>query len=258
MKNRISNGFILLLIAIIASSCVYKRQIVYLQDKNYDLEHSFPKDSIVKSVGVKSFEYKLEVNDIVSIEVSSLSPSEYNVFTNPDSQNKSPLLSGYILARDGTVELPVIGKVKLEGLTVNAAQVLVQQEIDKYLESPIVNLKLLSFKVTILGEVKQPGTYNSYTNTMNVFDVVGMAGDLTDVADRANIKLIRQENDSAKVIYLNLLDDQVLASNYFHLLPNDILVIPPLKVKNFRQYQLQNFGLILSTLTVISLLIIRF
>lgn len=243
-------------VLVILASCVNNKQIIYLQDQDSE-DKDLPKDTIVRSIDLKPFEYKLSVDDVVSIEVSSLSPPEYNVFTHPDSQNKSPLLSGYIVDKEGNVELPIIGKVRIEGLSVPEAQALVQSKIANYLSSPIVNLKLLTYKVTVLGEVNQPGTYSSYTNSMNVFDAVGLAGDLTDVANRANVKLVRYDSGKANIVYLNLLDDKMLNSDYYYLLPNDILVVPPLRVKNIRQYQLQNFGILLSTLTVISLLLIR-
>lgn len=246
-----------ILVTFILSSCVNNRQIVYLQDKDYDIDYQYPSDSIIKSFKIESFQYRLKEGDIVSIEVSSLSPREYNVFARVDSQGQNPLLSGYIIDEEGAVELPVIGNVQISGLTVLEAQKTVQKEIDKYLEAPVVNLKMLNFNVTIIGEVNKPGTYTSYNYSQNVFDIIGLAGGMTDFADRDQVKLVRTKEGNTEIIYLNFLDDSLLSSKYYQALPNDVLIIPPMQVKNFRIYQLQYYALVLSTITVVSLLLLR-
>lgn len=246
-----------LIIVLIISSCIPNKKVLYVQDPNYDIDHQFPTDSVIKSFDQVAHEYLLKSGDIISIEVVSLSPDEYNTFNRPNLKDSDPLLSGYIVDDNGNVKIPIIGDVKLAGLTISDAELLISKEISNYLVSPIVSVKLLSFKLTILGEVNRPGTYTTYNEKNTIFDLIGLAGDLTDFADRDQIRLLRSVNGQTRVVYLNLLNDNFLNSDFYYLLPNDILIVPALKVKNFRKYQVQNYGILLSTLTVISLLLIR-
>jgi len=238
------------------AGCVPTNKVVYLQDGS-DLEN-VPLDQVIKSHQLDAYEYTLRSEDIISIKITSLTPEEFNVFLDPNEVNaEDPVLTGYLVDKNGDVELPVIGKLRLTGLTVEEAEIKVRESVAKYVRDPTVKVKLLSFFFTVLGEVASPGEYRTYNPKINFFQAIGMAGDMTDFADRSRIQVVRYEQNEAGIGYVNVLDDTFLKSPYFYLQPNDLIIIAPLKAKNVRQYQLANYSLILSTLTVISLLLIR-
>ncbi len=239
------------------AGCVPTNKVVYLQDDTFELENA-PLDQVVKSHQLSAYKYTLRAEDIVSIKITSLTPEEFNVFLDPNEVNvEDPVLTGYLIDQKGEIELPVIGKMSLQGLTIEEAEVKIRDAVANYVRDPTVKVKLLSFFFTVLGEVTSPGEYRTYNPKINFFQAIGMAGDMTDFANKSRIQIVRYEQDQAAVGYVNVLQDEFLKSPYFYLQPNDLIIIAPLKAKNVRQYQLANYSLILSTLTVISLLLIR-
>lgn len=249
--------YLFVLLFALLASCVPNRKVIYLQNDISDQD--IVTDSILKTYQMKEFEYELQPQDILSIKVSSLTPTEYNFFSETERElgQGDPLLSGYLIDDDGFIEIPAVGRVELQGLTIKEAEIKIKSALENFLQTPVVRLKLLNFNVTILGEVSSPGTINSYNSKFTIMDAIATAGDLTELADRSNIKLIRYEEDEAQLIYINTLDDDLLTSSYFYLKPNDLIIVAPLDVKNIRQYQVPTIGLVLSTLSAITLLVLR-
>jgi polysaccharide biosynthesis/export protein len=245
---------------LLSAGCIPNKKIVYLQSEN-ELKVDMPTDSLIKQFTINNYEYKLQPGDVVSIKVSSLTNPNYSFFTSTDKELNTgigdPQLNGFSLNEFGDVFLPAVGQVKLEGLTLQQAQMLVQNQVENILERPTVNLKLLSFHFSILGEVNAPGKYISYNSRLNILEAVAMARDLTVFANRKNIKIVRFERGQANVYYLNLLKDDVVGSHFFYLRPNDLIVVAPMRVKNIRQNQLPVASFIISTVTGISMLIWR-
>jgi polysaccharide export outer membrane protein len=155
-------------------------------------------------------------------------------------------MNGYSLDEEGYIYLPEVGKVLLSGMTVNEAQRHIQQAMSDYLNNASIIVKLISFKITVLGEVNQPGYYYVFNDQANIFEGLGLAGDLTDLGNRENIRLIRQTMAGSEAILINLKDPDLLASDYYFLQPNDVLYVQPLKAKNTRAN--------LNTLTILSVL----
>lgn len=238
-------------------SCVSNKKVVYIQD---EIDPSLiVTDSIMKTYDILNYEYRLQSKDILSLRVSSLTSSEYDFITRTERElgERDPLLSGYVIDEEGFIEIPAIGQVPLVGLTIEEAEEKIMAMLKNYLQNPVVRLKLLNFKVTILGEVNQPGTYSSLDTKLTLMELLARAGDLTEYANRSNLKLIRYVGDEANVIYLNTLDDHLLQSPYFYMKPNDLIVVSPLPIKNLRRISLPTFGIILSTLSALSVIIIR-
>jgi polysaccharide biosynthesis/export protein len=105
--------------------------------------------------------------------------------------------------------------------------------LNEYILQSVVIVKLVNFYVTMLGEVQRPGEYKIYQDELNIFEAISMAGDLTDFANRSQIKLIRQTKQGSEVIDIDLTQRQILASDHYFLMPNDILYVEPLKGKQF-------------------------
>lgn len=253
--------FIGLFFLSVVFSCVPKKKLVYLQTPGIDDAESVATDSILSEIDIANYEYTLQPGDIVSVKISSLTDPKFNFFADAERELKEgidPSLSGFMIDEEGYIELPVAGKIKLEDLTIEDAQDKVRTLASNYLESPTVNLRLLSFHYTILGEVNLPGNYTTYSGRYTIMDAIGEAGDLTTVADRQKIKIIRYERGKAKIYFMNLLEAKSISSPLFYLKPNDLVYVSPLKVKNFRDFQAPNIALLLSILTSLSLLFLRF
>ncbi|CAN5520890.1 polysaccharide biosynthesis/export family protein [soil metagenome] len=239
-------------------SCVPRTRVIYLQNENGLREEKT--GMIVDGFQLKDFEYRLKPDDVVSVKVTTLTTSEFNFFAASEGQLggvSSPLLSGYLIDKEGYIQLPVVDKIMVKGLTIGEAQEKVRVSLDSYLQSPNVIIKLLSFHFTILGEVRSPGRYTTYDNKINILEALGTAGDFTEFADRSQIKIVRYEGDNASIFYLNVLEDRLLNSPYFYLQPGDFIAVPPLQAKIARTYTLANVGLIFSSVTAIGFLVWR-
>jgi len=163
-------------------------------------------------------------------------------------------LYGYSVSDSGFIQLPVLGKLKLVDLSINQCRDLIQIQTEKYLTDGIAVVKLLSFKVTILGEVKSPGVKTNLKDNLTIFEGIGLAGDLTDYGERTNVLLMRQTPDGVKTIRVNLQDKNLLFSEAYYLVPNDILVVEPRKGKLFSMNS-PNIAIYLSIVSTTLLLI---
>src|SRR5690606_14542337 len=244
------------------SSCVTNKKYVYLQKDDVNVK-GLPKDSVVREHELASFDYKIQPNDLISVQFESLTPDEYNFFTGAAARRQGSfninqggaLLIGELVDENGEITYPVIGKVKVSGMTVFEAQDALQQLANQYLEAPIVKVRLLNFRFTILGEVNAEGTITLTNNRVNLMEAIGEAGGLTDLADKSNIKLIRQKGDKTEIVYINLLEEEFLSSPYYFINQNDILVVPALRQRPYRRYFGQNLSLIISSLSLLLLVI---
>lgn len=254
--------FIVLLILFSAAACVPTKKETILQGKE-DSQGDITYNEAVRTFQVKNYVYTLRPDDIISIKVSSTTPSEFDFFNNQSERSISgfnpsdPMLSGFKIDEDGTITLPVIGKVELAGLTVEEARKKVTDIVEDYLDNPIVHLNLLSFQYTVLGEVKNQGRYTTYNPTLTVLQALGEAGGFTDFANREKVKIVRRENNEVEIAYVNLLDDDILSSPYYYLYPDDVISIPPLGAKNWRQNNLANVGILFSGISALSILLWR-
>jgi polysaccharide biosynthesis/export protein len=240
----------ILAISVLVSSCYSNKKLMYLQDNSTGQFNS------------TNIEYTLQPNDILSVVVKSLDPSNTELFNLQVHQNygningQSMYLAGYTIDREGFVKLPIIGKIQVANLDVQQAENKIQEEIDKYLRNATVILKMVSFKVAMLGEVRNPGYYYVFNAKANVFEGLGMAGDITQTGNHKNVKLIRQNDTGSEVHVLDLTSTRILESNKFHLMPNDIIYVEPLKART-AQTNIQLWGTILSGLNLSLLILTR-
>lgn len=223
-----------LLISCTLSSCYYNRRLVYLQDKDF----SGSRPSLVEN---KKELYRLQPSDVVSVQIKSSAESEVSgIFNTSSYQNgifATPgnfYMEGYSVNAEGKITIPVIGDLFVKGLTLEETQKLIQSHANKYLTNSTVLVKLTSFKVTVLGEVKNPGYYYVYNNQATVLEALGMAGDLTNFGNRKNVKLIRQTPQGSEVVLLDLTEGNLLRSEYFFMMPGDVLYVAPIKTRSKR------------------------
>ncbi len=245
--------------ALALSSCVTNKKFVYLQKDDVNpVKGQLPIDTVVRTYQVETYNYLIQPNDLISVRFESLSPEEYDFLSNnvQRQQNANPgnaLLIGELVDENGEIPYPVVGKVKVAGLTVFQLQDKLQQVANDYLDNPVVKVRLLNYRMTLLGEVNREGTVTFPNNRVTLLEAIGMAGGLTDLADKKNLKLIRQINGKTEVVYVDLLDENFINSPYYYVHQNDVLITGALKQRPFRKYFGQNLSLVISSLSLLIL-----
>ncbi|MES2651658.1 MAG: polysaccharide biosynthesis/export family protein [Bacteroidota bacterium] len=206
---------------------------------------------------------KIQKNDILAINVNSLNPQASAIFnmgsaSSPDvAPSSAP--TGYLVDQNGNIQLPLIGSVVVVGLTTAEARALLEKKLVTFLKEPVVSLRLVNFRVSVLGEVSKPGVYPVSNERVNVSEALSMAGDLTITGIRNNVLLIREKDGVREYHRLNLQSKELFNSPYYYLQNNDILYIQPSKAKYASiDSSYRNVSLVLSALSVIALLITRF
>ena len=246
---------------VLLGSCVSNKKVVLLQNEDVNVK-DLPKDSVVRTYAIDTFQYKVQPNDILSVNFESLTPEEFDFFSgNIQGQaavnlaQGSALLVGELVDENGEISFPVVGNVKVAGLTVFEIQDTLQKIAESYVEAPQVKVRLLNYRITVLGEVAKEGTVTMSNNRVSMLEALGMAGGFGELADRSNVKLIRQKGGKTEVQYLDLLDEDFFNSPYYYVYQNDVLIVPPLKQRPFRRYFGTNLSLVVSTISLLLLAI---
>lgn len=215
------------LLAITLSSCSRQRNLVYFSD----LKGTNETTSQVLDAG----EPTILKNDVLGITVNSTSPESNLLFASVPSNptiNGVYEREGYRVSKVGSIKFPVLGQVKLEGLTIGDAQALMEKELNKYVKNAIVNIKFMNFRVTVIGEVNHPSTFTVTNEKINLLEALGLAGDMTAYGKRENVLLIREVDGTRMMERVNLNSKEVLNSPYFYLKQNDVIYVEPDKAKS--------------------------
>ena len=221
MHQKIKHAIILLAISCVVVSCTSSKKVVYFQDSQ-DFE------TIVTE---NRFEPKFKVDDVISIYVATLNPeasAPFNLTIGVAANGQSESLD-YIVDKNGDIEFPVIGKVNVLGLSPEELKVDLKERLSSYLKDPIINVRLRNFTVTVLGEVRRPGTYPIIGEQVTILEALGLAGDLTIKGKRENVMVIR-DFDGVKVYNrLDLTSKDVMNSPAYYLTQNDVVYVEPNK-----------------------------
>lgn len=215
--HTIKTKFIALFFGILLfTSCALKKDVLYFNDINTEEQ-----DKNVLS------ESKIQVDDILSIVISSNSTELASIYNL--SQSSSASNTGYLVSLNGTITLPILGKIKAENLTAAELELfLVNKLIDeKHLLNPTVTIRLLNSKFTILGEVKNPGTYTFNEQNISLLQALGYAGDLTIHGKRQDVLIIREEDHKRIYVTIDLTSKKWFQSPYYYIKPNDIIYVNP-------------------------------
>lgn len=215
-------------------SCSTPKDLVYFSD----LKNTAKFDAAI----LNNVEPQIQANDLLAIGVSSLnaesnllfngaSISRVNDRLNGNPSAEGPAGNSYVVDKSGFINFPVLGKVKMAGLTKEDAQEKLTAEISKYVKNPIVNVQFQNFKVTVIGEVNRPSTFTVNNDNINLLEALGMAGDMTLYGKRDNVLIIREQNGKRSMNRVNLNRKDVLNSPYFYLQQNDIVYVEPDKAK---------------------------
>lgn len=235
--------------------CTPLRDLKYMQDIEKELPDTL---KVHKEI------YKLNIGDVLFIDVAT-SNFEFRKFITPErtgtgGRMTDPLslyIYGYQIDEDGYIHVPFIKPLKAVGKTVKDVQEELQVLLSAYLTDVSVNVKLVNFQVTVIGEVSRPGQYFATSDRMNLYEALGMAGDLTIYGDRKSVKVMRMLPDGNYELHeLDIRSREVISDLYFNLQPNDIIYVEPLGTRPFGLGTL-TLGTMFSAVTTI-LVIINF
>ncbi|MFH1120555.1 MAG: polysaccharide biosynthesis/export family protein [Bacteroidota bacterium] len=243
---------------LLISSCVSLNKVKYIQDVA-----DYQKDSKIEFKNESSPDYIIQPGDNLYVDVSSLDSKNLNPFdanqrVNYQSNNEmSVYLNSYMVSDSGFIVFPVVGKILVAGLSVNSVKAKIQASINDFFQLTTVTVKLVNFKISLLGEVAKPGTYLVYQENINILQAISMAGDLLPYANRSKITIIRKAGRGASVHTVNLLKAGIFESPSYYLQPDDIVYVEPLNSKNYA-FTAFPYAIIFSTITTTLLLLSYF
>lgn len=214
----------------------------------------------------------IQPDDLLSISVTSLSPEANTLFNKGEvipvgnvanyAMNNSPspvYKEGYLIDKEGFIDFPVLGRIKLGGLTKAEAKELINIKLEQYLKEPMVAIRFLNFKITVVGEVNRPSTFTIPTEKINILEAISMAGDMTAYGKRENVLLIREEQGVRTMATLNLNSREILNSPYFYLQQNDLVYVEPDEARAAQtSLSRSNVSIGLSVASILSIIISRF
>jgi polysaccharide export outer membrane protein len=252
--NKILKLIFILLVATLFS-CRSSQELIYMNDA--------ANAETIDGLSLQTIEYILKNGDILYVSIKSIN-TEVNTLFNPESNMETSTgqgyqkyttpsgayLYGFEIDTDGNINLPMLGKIRVSGIPISQVESVVQKKTDEFLNEAIVKVKLLNFKITILGEVRDPGTYYNYNNSMNVLEALAAANGNTDYATIKKVMVVRPFSDGNKTYLLDLSSKSIYSSEAFYLQPNDCIIVQPDKYKNF-QLNSQAYSLMFSSLSIL-------
>ncbi len=212
-------------------ACGPKQNMVYMEKNGYEQE-----------ISQAAFQgTRIQTGDILDIKVSAFDEfavrpfnqatmyrsNDLNSSGNINNANNPTAPEGYLVDTEGYINFPVLGRLHVAGELRQDLESDLEQRLKKYLTDPMVSVRRLNFTVTVLGEVNRPGQYNSPTDKVNLFQALGLAGDMTMNGDRTNVRLIRNENGVERTYTLDFNDASITKSPVYYLQQNDIIYVQP-------------------------------
>lgn len=245
--NFMKDSILLILVSItFLQSCALKKDVLYFNDKS---------SGTISDTKIAN--QKMEPNDILSIKIYSLDPESsksYNIDLLENNLNSNGLdvikLKSYLVTDDGEVIMPILGSIKVNNKTTAELESFLKNKLisEGHLKDPTVTVRILNAKITVLGEVRSPGTFTFAEKNLTILQALGLAGDLTINGERKDILLIRQENNTKTIHHINLTSKEWMSSELFYVKQNDVIVVNPNNAK------IKSSGIIGNAGTVISLI----
>ncbi|HAD78344.1 MAG TPA: sugar transporter [Flavobacteriaceae bacterium] len=252
MKNKIFNLLIVIVILTI-SSCASKKELVYFQGDQQS------------STKYEEYIPKIQSSDMLAISVSAADIkatepfNQQSVYQVNSGMQNNPYAKVYTVDENGYINYPLIGNVKVGGLTRTEAENELKSKISKYIVNPGVNINFTNFRISVLGEVAKPGNFTIPSERVSILDALGMAGDLTINGVRSNIMVIREQNGQKQTYNVDLTSKEILNSPVYYLAQNDVIYVEPNSAKISSSKFTPNYslwisvaGVIISVIAVIS------
>jgi polysaccharide export outer membrane protein len=242
---------LILLTTLIFANCSSTKNLNYLGN--------LPETSEAQYFPYEMPDYKIQYRDILYIEakIQNQEGKIEDLLQGNSSMNaayigaeSSQYILGYNVDEKGFIHLPVIGKISVGGKTLTEVKLYVQEKVDSIFRHTFIDVKLLSFKYTVLGEAKNPGTYINYNNFLTVLEAIGRAGGVGDYGRRDRVLVIRSTEGGTKTFRVDLKDKSLLSSEAYFMMPNDVVIIEPVKHKIFNM-NLPTYTFALTSITSI-------
>ena len=238
---------------LLTTSCIPQRRLTYLQDKH--------KAGDEVDAGIRK--YKVQTSDILFVRISTSDPEVSVTFNIEEARTYRTAtgsvgdpymyIYGYSVDQEGNIKLPVLGKVRVAGYTLEEIEERILELTKEYLVDATITARLVNFKVTVLGEVNSPGTYNIYDIDFTVMDALGVAGDMTDYGKR-RVHVVRKTETGRQFARIDLTDREGVKSEHYYLQPNDLVYVEPMLAKRFALAQFP-YSAIFSAISTAILLI---
>lgn len=231
---KIKSILLMAVCALVMASCTSYKNVPYLQNAE---------EIMAAQAELPLYDAKIMPKDLLTVTVNTSDPEAAAPFnmTVQTAQNlavsrtsySQPVLQQYLVNNEGCIDFPVLGTLKVGGLTKNEAEDMIREKLKPYLkEVPIVTVRMSNYKISVLGEVARPGTFTVSNEKVNVLEALAMAGDLTIYGVRDNVKLVREDAAGKReIFFLDLTNADIITSPYYYLQQNDILYISPNKTK---------------------------
>ena len=244
LELKVIIGFVLVISFF--SSCVPIKKQVYFQTAEDTTKSEY--------INEKLIDYKLQPGNNLYIRVISLEP-DVTEFFNMGTQSMfnydaGIYLNSYSINDAGFLEMPFIGELYVKDKTLKEAKDIIQDQVNEYLNQTMVIVKLVNYNVSIVGEVHRPGQYKIYQDKINIFEIISLAGDLSVFAKRDDIILVRKSEKGSKIYHIDLLSDNILESEFYYIMPDDIIYVKPVKGRNFA-YTSFPYALVISSISLI-------
>ena len=247
-SNIIKRPILFLLILLMISSCVSRKEMVYFQDI----------EQLRKSqVRNKSNNLEIKPDDVLTIRVSAPEQEAavpFNLTKSMASQldmRGNVELETYLVSNEGTIDFPVIGTIEVKGLTNIELAEKIKGLVIGYVKDPIVNVRILNFQISVIGEVKSPGTFTIEDDHISLPKALAMAGDLTIFGKRDNILVLGETDGEKTYTYLDLTNADVVNSPFYNLRQNDVIYVEP---RGTRNQSASSIGLASTYLSIVSVL----
>lgn len=230
-----------LLLGVLLSSCASKKDIIYtLNNEPQNLEFK---------------NTRINPGDILDLKVSALNPESVVIFNpsmigNNIQQAEILKINGYLVDENGQINFPVLGAINVQGLTTSGISNLLKEKLTDYVQNPTVTVRLVNYKVSVLGEVARPGTYTFLEERITLPQVLGQAGDLTINGDRHGVDLLRYQNGELKTYQLDLTSGDLTNTEFFFMEPNDVIYVRPNTAKVKSSGLVGNVGTVISVLSL--------
>ncbi|MDO9551134.1 polysaccharide biosynthesis/export family protein [Rhodonellum sp.] len=247
------------------SSCVSNKRIIYLQNLE---DNEVIEDGQMITYDLP--EYRLQYNDIIDVNVQTAEDMVKNGFNAPSGGAAGGMqmaaqgggdvyyMTGYTVDKNGDIRLPITGSVNVMNMTIDETRIQIEEKLRVYVTSELyVKVKLGGIRFSTLGEFRRPGKYVVLQDRMTIFEAIAQAGDLTNIAQRDKILLIRQYPEGTKVHRLNLNDRTIISSPFYFIQPNDQIYAEPMKVREVGagENAAQSLTLIISSITAVALVL---
>lgn len=214
------------------TSCTAYKKVIYFRD--------VPDSVRLAPKVVTAGEFKdpiIQPNDILQISIQTIDPKTNDLIggsltsTNTGQQSNSQTAPGFLVDKNGFIELALIGRIKVAGMNTTEVKDKIHELVSLYYRNPVVNVRFSNFEITVIGDVNHPGTFIAPNERVNIISALGMAGDMQISGKRNNLMLIREENGIKKIIRLDMNSSDIFSSPYYYLKQRDILYVQQNKVK---------------------------